>query len=145
MNAQEMARELNDAGAQELLHSAGLARLAYSGRDGFPRVIPIGFYWDGEHVIMCTAPISPKVAALAARPQVALTIDAGMATARALLIRGVAATETVGGVPDEYLKASAKGIDPAQMPGFEANVRSMYKRMSRIATARERAARHRPA
>ncbi|MGO9778636.1 MAG: pyridoxamine 5'-phosphate oxidase family protein [Streptosporangiaceae bacterium] len=133
MNAQEMARELNDAGAQELLHSAGLARLAYSGRDGFPRVIPIGFYWDGEHVIMCTAPISPKVAALAARPQVALTIDAGMATARALLIRGVAATETVGGVPDEYLKASAKGIDPAQMPGFEANVRSMYKRMSRIA------------
>jgi hypothetical protein len=29
----------------------------------FPRVIPIGFYWNGEHVIVCTAPTSPKVAA----------------------------------------------------------------------------------
>jgi len=63
MNAQELARELNAPGAQELLHSAALARLAYSGRDGFPRVIPTGFYWNGEHVTVCTAPISPKVAA----------------------------------------------------------------------------------
>ena len=133
MNAQEMARELNDPGAQELLQSAALARLAYTGQDGFPRVIPIGFYWDGEHIIMCTAPISPKVAALAARPQVALTIDTGTSAARALLIRGVAAAETVGGVPDEYLKASAKGMDGAQLQDFEANVRSVYRQMSRIA------------
>ncbi len=48
-------------------------------------------------------------------------------------IRGVAAIETVGGVPDEYLRASAKGMDPAQMPDFEAQVRSLYKQMSRIA------------
>jgi hypothetical protein len=47
MNAQDVARELNAPGAQELLHSAALARLAYSGRDGFPRAIPIGFYWNG--------------------------------------------------------------------------------------------------
>jgi hypothetical protein len=133
MNAQEMARELNDPGAQELLHSAALTRLAYTGRDGFPRVIPIGFYWNGEHIIACTAPISPKVAALAARPQVALTIDTGTSAARALLIRGVAAIETVDGVPDEYLKATAKGMDRAQMPDFEANVRSVYQQMSRIA------------
>lgn len=122
--------DLSHPDALELLRHQPLAHL---GTDGFPRVIPIGFYWTGEHVIMCTAPISPKVAALVARPQVALTIDTGMATARALLIRGVAATETVDGVPDEYLKAAAKGIDPAQLPGFEANVRSMYKQMSRIA------------
>src|SRR5450755_585446 len=133
MNAQEMARELNDPGAQELQHSAALTRLAYTGRDGFPRVIPIGFYWNGEHIIVCTAPISPKVAALAARPQVALTIDTGTSPARALLIRGVAAIETVDGVPDEYLKATAKGMDRAQMPDFEANVRLVYKQMSRIA------------
>ena len=133
MNTQEMTRELNDPGAQELLHSAALARLAYTGRDGFPRVIPIGFYWDGEHIIVCTAPISPKVAALTARPQVALTIDTDTSPNKALLIRGVASIETVDGVPDEYLKASAKGIDRAQMPDFEAHVRSMYKQMSRIA------------
>ena len=133
MNAQEMARELNEPGAQELLHTAALTRLAYTGRDGFPRVIPIGFYWNGQHVIVCTAPISPKVAALAARPQVALTIDTGVSQARALLIRGVTAIETVDGVPDEYLRASAKGMDRAQMPDFEAQVRSLYKQMSRIA------------
>jgi Pyridoxamine 5'-phosphate oxidase len=133
MNTQEMAQELNTPGAQELLHAAALARLAYTGRDGFPRVIPIGFYWNGEHVIVCTAPISPKVAALSARPQVALTIDEGTSTARSLLIRGTAAIDTVDGIPDEYLKASAKTMDPAQMQEFEANVRSLYKQMSRIA------------
>jgi hypothetical protein len=133
MNAQDAARELNAPGAQELLHSAALARLAYSGRDGFPRVIPIGFYWNGEHVIVCTAPISPKVAALSARPQVALTIDTDTSPARALLIRGAAATETIGGVPDEYIEASAKTMDRAQLQDFEAHVRSVYKQMSRIA------------
>src|SRR5450631_471270 len=133
MNAQEMARELNDPGAQELLNSAALARLAYTGQDGFPRVIPMGFYWNGEHVIVCTAPICPKVGALSVRPQVALTIDTGTSPARALLIRGVAAIETVGGVPDEYLKATAKGMDRAQLQDFEAQVRSVYQQMSRIA------------
>jgi hypothetical protein len=133
MNAQDVARELNTPGAQELLHSAALARLACSGRDGFPRVIPIGFYWNGEHVIVCTAPISPKVAALPARPQVALTIDTDTSPASALLIRGVAATQTVGGVPAEYIEASAKTMDPAQLQDFEAHVRSVYKQMSRIA------------
>src|ERR1035438_2308308 len=100
MDAQDVARELNDPGAQELLNSAALARLAYTGRDGFPRVIPMGFYWNGEHVIVCTAPISPKVAALSARPQVALTIDTETTPNRALLIRGTAAIETVDGIPD---------------------------------------------
>jgi hypothetical protein len=133
MNTQEMASELNTPGAQELLHSAALARLAYSGQDGFPRVIPIGFHWNGEHVIVCTAPISPKVAALAARPQVALTIDIGTSAARALLIRGTAAIHTVDGVPGEYIKASAKSMDQAQLQDFEAHVRSVYTQMSRIA------------
>lgn len=133
MDTQEMARELNDPGAQELLHSAALARLAYTGRDGFPRVIPIGFYWDGAHIIVCTAPISPKVAALMARPQVALTIDTDTVPNKALLIRGTAAIETVEGVPDEYLEASAKAMGGAQLQDFEANVRSVYTQMSRIA------------
>ena len=133
MDAQEMAGELNTSGAQELLHSAALARLAYTGQDGFPRVIPMGFHWNGEQVIVCTAPISPKVAALSARPQVALTIDTETTPNRALLIRGTAAIDTVDGIPDEYLKASAKTMDPAQMQEFEANVRSIYQQMARIA------------
>jgi nitroimidazol reductase NimA-like FMN-containing flavoprotein (pyridoxamine 5'-phosphate oxidase superfamily) len=53
MNRQELDRELGQAGARELLESAHLARLAYNGRDGLPRVIPIGFHWNGEHVVIC--------------------------------------------------------------------------------------------
>jgi hypothetical protein len=132
MDSQDVTHELNDPGAQELLHTATLARLAYTGKDGFPRVIPIGFYWNGSAVVVCTAPISPKVAALSARPQVALTIDAGTLAARSLLIRGVATIEEVDGVPEEYLLASGKAMDPEQLRGFEANVRNMYKQMSRI-------------
>jgi hypothetical protein len=132
MDSQDVTRELNDPGAQELLHTATLARLAYTGKDGFPRVIPIGFYWNGSAVVVCTAPISPKVAALSARPQVALTIDTGTLAARSLLIRGVATIEEVDGVPEEYLLASGKAMDPEQLRGFEANVRNMYKQMSRI-------------
>ena len=40
------------------------ARLAYTGADGFPRVIPIGFLWLGMQFIMGTATTSPKVKAL---------------------------------------------------------------------------------
>jgi hypothetical protein len=84
-------------------------------------------------VIVCTVPISPKVRALAARPQVALTIDTDGGTAsRALSIRGTASIEIVDGVPDEYLAASAKSMDADQAGQFEAHVRSMYKQMARI-------------
>lgn len=47
MNTQELARELGHPDAQKLL-SGSMARLAYNGHDGFPRVIPVGFYWTGE-------------------------------------------------------------------------------------------------
>src|SRR5512133_3199269 len=70
MNTQELARELRHPGAQELLRSGSLARLAYNGHDGLPPVIPIGFYWNGERIVVCTAPTSPKVRALSSRLRV---------------------------------------------------------------------------
>ena len=128
-----LADELSHPGAQELLGTQRLARLAYTGPDGFPRVIPIGFHWTGQHIIVCTAPSSPKVRALSARPHVALTIDTDDGTAsRALSVRGVAAIEIVDGVPDEYLAAAVKGMDGEQARQFEMAVRSMYKQMARI-------------
>jgi uncharacterized protein YndB with AHSA1/START domain len=129
----EDTEELNHPGARELLAAQPLVRLAYTGPDGFPRVIPIGFHWTGEHIIVCTAPSSPKVRALSARPHVALTIDTDQGTAsRSLSVRGIAAIEIVDGVPDEYLAASAKDMDGEQARQFEAHVRSMYKQMARI-------------
>jgi len=134
MNAQEMARELGQPGAQELLRSGDPVRLAYNGPHGSPRVIPIGFYWNGEHIVVCTAPTAPKVRALASRPQVALTFDTGNepATARALMVRGLATLETVDGVADEYIAAAAKSMEAAKLAEFERQVRSMYTQMVRI-------------
>ena len=125
--------ELDHPGARDLLATETLARLAYAGSDGFPRVIPIGFHWTGEHIVVCTVPSSPKVRAMAARPDIALTIDTDQGTAsRFLSVRGVAAIEIVDGVPDEYLAASTKKMDDEQARQFEAAVRSMYEQMARI-------------
>jgi len=129
----EVRVELDHPGAQQLLAGQALARLAYTGPDGFPRVIPIGFHWNGGQIIVCTAPISPKVRALAARPRVALTIDTDDGTAsRALQVRGVATIDIVDGVPDEYLAAATKTMDGQQARQFEAHVRMLYKQMARI-------------
>src|ERR1700752_3246726 len=133
MNKQELARELDHPDAQKLL-SGSMARLAYNGHDGFPRVIPVGFYWTGERIVVSTAPTSPKARALSSRPEVALTIDTGSTPdeAKALLVRGLATLETVDGVTDEYLAAARRSMDETQLVEFERNVRSTYTQMVRI-------------
>lgn len=119
--------------AGELLRRRSLARLAYTGLDGFPRVIPIGFLWRDGQIFVCTAPTAPKVRALAARPRVALTIDTDQGPAStALLVRGVATIEIVDGVPDEYLDSSGKTMPAEQRAEFEAQVRALYRQMARI-------------
>jgi nitroimidazol reductase NimA-like FMN-containing flavoprotein (pyridoxamine 5'-phosphate oxidase superfamily) len=133
MNTHELGRELGHPDAQKLL-SSSLARLAYNGHDGFPRVIPVGSYWTGRRVVVSTAPSSPKVRALSSRPEVALTIDSGGTPeqARALLVRGVATLETIDGVTEEYLAAARRSMHGAELAEFERNVRSVYQQMVRI-------------
>ena len=135
MNAADLANEIGHPGAEDLLRHASLVRLAYTGSDGSPRVVPVGFHWNGQDVVVCTATTAPKVKALSARPEVALTIDTAdtPATAKSLLIRGIATVEIVEGVPEEYLDSSAKALDDAQRQAFEAQVRQTYERMARIA------------
>jgi nitroimidazol reductase NimA-like FMN-containing flavoprotein (pyridoxamine 5'-phosphate oxidase superfamily) len=130
----EINDELSTTGAQELLATTSAAHLAYVGRDGTPRVIPVGFFWTGDQVVISTATTSPKVAALSARPDVALTIDTGDTPdqARALSIRGRASVEIVDGVAEEYLAAARKTMDADAAAGFEQQVRGMYEQMARI-------------
>src|SRR5258706_14073090 len=118
MERQDIDDELARTGAQELLTSTSMARLAYIGKDGAPRVIPIGFFWTGDQVVISTATTSPKVTALSARPDVALTIDVGETPdqARALSIRGRASVEIVDGVPEEYLAGARKLWRPKRRP-----------------------------
>ena len=126
--------DLGLPGAVDLLEHQLLARVGYTGPDGFPRVIPVGFLWRGDRVVICTATTSPKVSALSARPLVALTIDTEQPSHRALFIRGVASMEVVDGVPDEYLAAAAKNpqTTSAERDQFEKQVRSVYQQMARI-------------
>jgi hypothetical protein len=135
MDQHDIDEELSTTGAQELLTSPSAAHLAYVGKDGAPRVIPVGFFWTGDEVVIATATTSPKVTALSARPDVALAIDAGETPdqARALSIRGRATVEIVDGVVPEYLAAARKTMDADAATGFEQNVRGMYDQMARIA------------
>lgn len=129
-----MNEELNQPQARHLLETATVCHLAYNGTDGLPRVVPLGFLWTGSAVVVCTATTAPKVRALAARPDVAITIDGGdtPATAQSVLIRGRARLETVDGIPEEYLTSATKAMDGATRAGFESAVRQMYSQMVRI-------------
>jgi nitroimidazol reductase NimA-like FMN-containing flavoprotein (pyridoxamine 5'-phosphate oxidase superfamily) len=79
MDKRELASELSQHGARELLETGALMRLAYNGHDGAPRVIPIAFLWNGTDV------------------------GATPADTRSLLIRGPAKVKIVAGVPREHI------------------------------------------
>jgi hypothetical protein len=135
MDNHDIDAELCTPGAQDLLAATSAAHLAYVGSDAAPRVIPVGFWWTGQQFVISTATTSPKVAALAARPDVALAIDTGDSpgVARALSVRGRAEVKTVDGVVEEYLMAARKSMGTEAAAVFEENCRKMYAQMARIA------------
>jgi pyridoxamine 5'-phosphate oxidase-like protein len=132
MDSEEVTRVLADPVAQRLLQSPLLARLAYNGADGAPRVIPIGYLWTGSSFVMCTATVAPKVAALRRDPRVALEVDSETVPPNILLVRGTAEIEIVDGIPDEFLAASHKAVPEQQWGAFEEQVRALYPAMARI-------------
>jgi len=135
MDRDEIEAELATQGARELLEATSEAHLAYTGRDGTPRVIPVGYFWTGQEFVIATADTAPKVGALSARPDVALAIDRGdtPGQARALSVRGRADITIVDGVVEEYLAAARKSMGVEAAAEFERNCRQMYDRMARIA------------
>ena len=137
MRQDDVLQVLNDPLAQELLDSNIPARLAYTGRDGAPRAIPIAFDWTGTEFVVCTPPHAAKVRALQANPRVALTIDTTTFPPHVLLVRGTARVEVVDGVPPEYLAGSRKIVGEARFSAFEEQVRALYQQMARIAIVPE--------
>lgn len=133
MDANQVAEVLAKPLSRELLGSSIPARLAYTGVDGDPRVIPIAFEWTGSHMVAATVPKSAKVKALQQNPRVAITIDtAGSYPPRVLLIRGAAEVELVDGVPEAYIVGSRKLVPDDAFEGWEAGVRALYDRMALI-------------
>ncbi|MBN9101569.1 MULTISPECIES: pyridoxamine 5'-phosphate oxidase family protein [unclassified Pseudonocardia] len=131
MDAQTVTGTLARPIAQELLASA-MARLSYLGVDGDPRVIPIGFWWTGEKIVLATAVRSAKVTAIRHHPRVALVIDRFGMPPRSLLVRGSATVEIVDGVPAEYLAGAPKLMPAGAVPGWQAGVRALYEEMAVI-------------
>ena len=132
MQPNEITEVLNRPYSQELL-ARDLTRLAYVAGDGTPRNVPIGFTWNGSHLVMCTTKNAPKVSALRDNPAVALTIDTEVHPPQILLIRGHAELDVVDGIPDEYLQMNGTyTMTPEQRVEWEAEVRSLYDGMVRI-------------
>ena len=132
MQPTEITEVLNRPLSQELLARA-LTRLAYVATDGTPRAIPIGFTWNGTHIVLCTTKNSAKLPALRANPMVALTIDTEVHPPKILLLRGRAELDVVDGIPDEYLEMNGTyAMTPEQRVEWEAEVRSLYDGMVRI-------------
>ena len=119
--------------ARQLLRDECILHLSYTAQDGAPRVIPIGYVWDGARFLMWTVPDSAKVGALQADGRVAITIDVLGPPPRVLLVRGRTALETVDGVPDGYLEASHRTLPREAWDDFDTQVRGLYKQMTVIA------------
>jgi len=132
MNQSALDEVLNQPLSQELL-ARDLARLAFIGKDGTPRAIPIGFVWNGSQIVMCTAKNARKLPALRRNPAVALTIDTETHPPKVLLIRGQAELDAVDGIPEEYFQWNGTyQMTPGQRAEWEAGVRSLYDGMVRV-------------
>lgn len=124
---------LNRPLSQELL-ARDITRLAYVAADGTPRTVPIAFTWNGSEIVMCTTKNAPKLASLRRNPAVALTIDTEVHPPEILLVRGRAELDVVDGIPEEYLQMNGSyEMTPEQRVEWEAEVRSLYDGMVRIA------------
>jgi hypothetical protein len=132
MNEHELTGTLSTPISLELLGSDIPARLAYIGVDGDPRVVPVGFLWTDGRIVVGTVTASAKVRALRQHPRVALTIDSQGYPPKALLIRGAASVQVVGGVSADYIEASRKLMPADQFEGWEAGVRALYTSMAMI-------------
>jgi hypothetical protein len=128
----EIAAILAKPYSQQLLNGSEPARMAYTGLDGDPRAIPIGFWCEGEQIVMATVPKAAKVAALRKNPKVALSIDTGAFPPKVLLIRGDARVDLVQGVPEGYLQAGHKVMTDDQYPDWAAGVKGLYSEMAVI-------------
>jgi len=128
--------------AQQLLHSAIPARMAFVWTDGTPRVIPTWFHWTGEEIVMATYIAGPdigirhpaaRLAALRANPRIALTIDTDTFPPQTLTIRGTATITEVEGLAPEYAAAARRYLGEEAAGSMLASVDQPGTAQARIA------------
>jgi hypothetical protein len=123
---------LQDPVAQQLLQAKVPAHLAYIWRDGTPRVVPIGFHWNGEEIVLATTPDAPKMKALKNGARVAVTIDTNTSPPKMLLIRGTVRTDTVEGIAPEYAAMLLRTMGEEDGQATLKEVTRLYPSMARI-------------
>jgi hypothetical protein len=126
--------------AQELLAAAIPARVAYTAKDGTPRISATWFQWTGGELVMPTFVQAPHVAAparrlaaLRARPDVAVSIDTDSTPARVLSIRGKAEVTEVAGVDPDYAASARQYLGEEAAGEYLAMLDQPGTRMARIA------------
>jgi hypothetical protein len=123
---------LQDPVAQQLLQSKGLAHLAYNWHDGTPRVVPIGFHWNGKEIVLATATDAPKTKVLTNGTKVAISIEENSSPPKILQIRGTVHTDTVEGIAPEYAAMSHRTMSEEEAQTFLTEAARLYPRMTRI-------------
>jgi hypothetical protein len=123
---------LRDPVAQELLQVKGPAHLAYNWRDGTPRVIPMGFHWNGQEIVMATEADAPKTKVLTTGSKVAVSIDRDSSPPKILLIRGTVRIDTVEGLAPEYTAMILRTMGEEDGQALLDQAALLYPRMTRI-------------
>lgn len=123
---------LDDPVAQELLQSTIPARVAYTWTDGTPRVVPIGFHWNGAEIVLGTFPDAPKMKALRDGDMVAVSIDSDQMPYHVLLIRGTVRTDIVDGIAPEYAAMTKRTFGEEQGQAWLDTMNPIVSTMARV-------------
>ncbi len=128
--------------AQRLLAAPIPARMAFIALDGTPRVVPSWFHWTGRELVMVTYVAGPRIgirhpaarlAALRARPDVAVTIDTETFPPQSLSLRGRIEITEVEGLAPEYAAAARRYLGDEAAAGMLASMDQPGTRQARIA------------
>jgi hypothetical protein len=126
--------------ARTLLAAAMPARVAYTAKDGTPRIVASWFQWTDGELVMPTFIQAPHIAAparrltaLRARPDVAVSIDTEGTPAQVLVVRGKAQVTEVDGIDPDYALSARKYLGEEGARDYLAVADQPGTRMARIA------------
>ncbi len=118
--------------AHQLLQSKIPARCAYNWTDGTPRVVPIGFHWNGREIVLGSPPDAPKMKALRDGAKVALTIDSDTYPYKVLLMRGTVRVDVVEGIAPEYAAMTKRVFGEEAGQAWLDNLAPICPQMARV-------------
>jgi nitroimidazol reductase NimA-like FMN-containing flavoprotein (pyridoxamine 5'-phosphate oxidase superfamily) len=125
--------------AKKLLSSPIPARVAYTAKDGTPRIVATWFRWTDEGLVMPTFIQAPHVSApsrrltaLRARPDVAVSIDTETTPAQVLSLRGKAQVTEIDGVDPDHALLARQHLGEDAAREYLAMVDQPGTRMARV-------------